>query len=139
MLFNFCNDYQFATRLHIGDALLETVKETKLLGTIIQSDLKWQSNTDMIIKKGYQRMIILNKLYEFDVPISDIVNIYILYLRSVLEQSCVVWNSSITENEKNDIERVQKVACKLILKNNYENYDTALEQLKLTRLSDRRN
>ena len=40
MLFNF-NDNKFATRLSIGDTLLETVTETKLLGTIIRSVLKW--------------------------------------------------------------------------------------------------
>ena len=52
MVFNFTKDYQFATRLHLENALLETVSQTKLLGTIIQSDLKWHSNTEMIVKKN---------------------------------------------------------------------------------------
>ena len=78
MLFNFTNVYQFATRLYIENKLLETVTQTKLLGTIIQTDLKWHSNTEMLVKKGYQRMLILNKLYEFKVPDEDMLNICVL-------------------------------------------------------------
>ena len=139
MTFNFTNDYQFSTRLYIEETLLETVAETKLLGTIISSNLKWHSNTDMIVKKAYKRMIILHKLYSFNVPDSEIVNIYILYLRSVLEQSCQVWHYSITEEEKAEIERVQKVACKVILKERYTDYDSALSTLNLQTLSERRD
>ena len=92
----------------------------------------------MIVKKSYQRMLILHKLYSFCVPDEELVKIYILYLRSVLEQSCQVWNYSITEEEKTDLERVQKVACKVILKERYTDYDSALYALKLQTLSQRR-
>ena len=139
MLFNFTLDYQFSTRIYIEETLLETVRETKLLGTIISSNLKWQSNTDMIVKKAYQRMIIIRKLYSFNVPDRELVNIYTLYLRSILEQSCQVWHFSITEDEKIDLERVQKVACKVILKENYIDYENALKTLNLKKLSERRD
>ena len=139
MIFNFTNDYQFSTRLYLNDTLLETVRETKLLGTIISSDLKWHSNTDMIVKKAYKRIVILHKLYSFNVPDRDLVTIYILYLRSVLEQSCQVWHYSITEEEKADLERVQKVACRVILKERYSSYETALLTLNLQTLSERRD
>ena len=138
MIFNFTLDYQFATRLYIEDELLETVSETKLLGTIITSDLKWHRNTEMLIKKAYQRMLILHKLYSFHVPDSELVNIYILYLRSVLEQSCQVWHHSITEEEISDLERVQKVAFILILKESYICYEQALAELNLETLDERR-
>jgi hypothetical protein len=122
-----------------GNNLLETVTSTKLLGTIIQSDLKWQENTDMLVKKGYQRMMILHKLYEFNVPDEDMVTIYVLFLRSILEQSCVVWHTSLTVEEITDLERVQKVACKIILKDRYDNYEQALNYLNLDKLSKRRD
>ena len=48
MIFNFTTDYQFSTRLYIEDFLIEIVDQTKLLGTIVSSDLKWQNNTDML-------------------------------------------------------------------------------------------
>ena len=84
-------------------------------------------------------MLILNKLYEFKVPDEDMLNIYVLYLRSILEQSCVVWHSGLTDEESCDLERVQKVACKVILKERYVHYDQALEFLNLKKLSERRS
>ena len=32
MVFNFTHDYQFSTRVHLNDTLLETTPETRLLG-----------------------------------------------------------------------------------------------------------
>jgi hypothetical protein len=138
MIFNFTKDYQFSTRLYIEDTLIEIVNQTKLLGTIISSDLKWQNNTDMLVKKAYQRMIILHKLHSFGMPDDELVNIYILYLRSILEQSCQLWHYAITEDEKSELERVQKVACKVILDSRYADYESALESLNLDTLSIRR-
>ena len=62
MIFNFTDDHQLATRLYMEDVLLETITRTKLLCMIVQSDLKWSENTNMIVKKVYQRMLILQKL-----------------------------------------------------------------------------
>jgi hypothetical protein len=139
MIFNFTEDYQFATRLYLENVLLETITQTKLLGTIIQSDLKWYENTEMIVKRSYQRMLILHKLYAFNISDSDLVNIYILYIRSILEQNCQVWHHAITEEEKSDLERVQKVAIKIILQERYVSYDQALSYLNLEVLTVRRD
>ena len=49
MIFNFNESMQFATRLDLEDTLLETINETKLLGTILTTNLKWNKNTDMIV------------------------------------------------------------------------------------------
>ena len=34
MIFNYTRNYQFCTRIHLKNSLLETIEETKLLGTI---------------------------------------------------------------------------------------------------------
>ena len=99
MVINFTNKYQFNTRLHMEENLLSQVSETRLLGVIIRDDLSFKSNTEFITKKAYKRMSILHKLCQFDVPVEDLINIYILYIRSVLEQSATVWHSSITKGE----------------------------------------
>ena len=83
-------------------------------------------------------MAILHRLNEYDVPIEDLVLIYILYIRSVLEQSAVVWHSSLTEDNRNDLERVQKTALKVILKNKYHTYEYALQKTNLEALETRR-
>ena len=68
----------------------------------------------------------------------DLIHIYKTYIRSRLEFSCTVWHSSLTKNNEMDIERVQKAALKVILKDKYVNYDKALRLLDLEPLHVRR-
>ena len=84
-------------------------------------------------------MVILRNLSNFNMPIIELLNIYILYIRSVVEQSLVVWNSSITQEECLEIERVQKVALRIIMNENYVNYANALCITGLMTLKERRD
>ena len=65
-------------------------------------------------------------------------NINILFVRSILEQSCVVWHSSLTVEDSNDLERVQKSAIKIILKEEFDEYEQGLQKLNLQSLYERR-
>ena len=67
------------------------------------------------------------------------INIYCLYIRSVAEQSSVVWSSSITSGESNDLERIQKVALRIILQSEYTDYNNALRITNLQTLKARRS
>ena len=96
MIFNFTRNFQFNTRLYLDNNLLEVVKETRLLGIILNSNMTWHSNTRDIVKRCYQRMLILRKLSQFSVPVEELVHIYCMYIRSVAEQSSVVWSSALT-------------------------------------------
>jgi hypothetical protein len=138
MIFNFSRKYQFNTRLELERKLLDQVHETKLLGLVLRDDLSWKSNTEFITKKAYKRMIILKNLFHFNLPIEEMIDIYYLYIRSVVEQSAVVWHSSLTKGEQLDIERVQKVALRIILKDEYTGYSDALEMTGIETLKARR-
>jgi hypothetical protein len=50
----------------------------------------------------------------------------------------VVWHSSITQEEVIELERVQKVALRVILSSEYENYGNALTLSGLSTLEQRR-
>ena len=138
MIFNFTTKYQFNTRLKLEEFFLETIDETKLLGTIITNNLKWDRNTEHIVKKAYARMEILRNLSSFQAPETDMKQVYIAYIRSLLEQSSNVWQSSLSVENKTDLERVQKIALTIILKDKYKNYQNALPFLELDTLKDRR-
>ena len=138
ILFNFTKNHQFSTRLNLNQENVEVVSETKLLGTIIQNNLTWDSNTTNIVKKANARMIILRKLSEYGAQQSELKTIYISYITSILEQSAVVWHSSLTEQNSQDLTRVQKSACKIILRKSYVSYKKALLDLDLEDLADRR-
>ena len=117
MIFNFTNKYKFTTRLNLNAETVEVVPEVKLLGTIICNDLTWNSNTTNLVRRANARMVLLRKLSEFGAPRDHLKTIYILYIRSVLEQSVVFSHSSLTQQNIEDLARVQKSACKIILKN----------------------
>ena len=137
MIFNYCTSYQFRTRLVINNSLLEQVSETRLLGLIVQDDLSWRSNTESLVKRAYARMIILRKLSEFNMNTNDMITIYVLFVRSILEQSSVVWSSSITQEELASLERCQKVALRIIFGLDYISYDHALKLSKLPKMEGR--
>ena len=138
MIVNFTKKYKFSTRIYMNNTLLEIVNETKILGLILSDDLSWRKNTDYLITKANARMMIVRKLVEFSIPYEDLVNLYCIFIRSILEFNSAVWFSSISEEESHDLERVQKNVCRLILKNKFIDYDQALTQLKLETLKERR-
>ena len=61
-----------------------------------------------------------------------------MFVRSKLEHSAVVWGSAITQEENDDLERIQKAAVKVISKNLYEDYEKTLDFLNMKTLSKRR-
>ena len=139
MIFNFSNTNKFTTRLNLDGQNLEVVDKMKILGTILTNTLKWDDNTKELVTKANARMQILRKISTFKAPIEDLKIIYIMYIRSILEQSCVVWNKSLTKQNIEDLERVQKNAFRLILGENYICYTQACEFLNLQNLQERRN
>ena len=68
--------------------------------------------------------------------LSDIVYIYCLVIRSVLEYACPVWHPGFTSKLSKDIERVQKRWLRIIFLQ--LSYSEALDKYGLNRLDTRR-
>ena len=66
MIFNPTRNYQFTTRLKLNKVTLEVVTQTKLLGTHITHDLKWDLNTKEITRKANARIQLLRKAASFN-------------------------------------------------------------------------
>ena len=49
-----------------------------------------------------------------------------------------MWHSSLTVENSTDLERVQKLAVKIILGNEYNGYENSLLKLDMEKLEDRR-
>jgi len=65
IIFNFSKKYQFSTNLKVNDKSIELVKETKLLGTYLTENLKWNKNCAETIKKANKRMQLLSRAASF--------------------------------------------------------------------------
>jgi hypothetical protein len=117
---------------------LEVVEEMKLLGIMIRSDLRWTSNTHLIISKSYKRMWMLRKLKNLGASEGNLIKVYIQQVRSITEMACPVWNAGVTQQEVRAIERLQKVALAIILGDSYTNYNEALTHFSFDSLEARR-
>ena len=132
------SETEFATRLTLNDKTLERIEEVKLVGVWLDTWLDWSKNTKEICKKAYARMTMLTKLKYVGVPATDLITIYILYIRSLVEYCSVAWHSTLTVEQSKNIENVQKLCLKVILGCEYQGYEAALEAFGLDTLSDRR-
>ena len=84
-------------------------------------------------------MQLLRGVLSFGASLQEMVHLWIVFCRSVIEQSCVVWHGSLTQENRDNLERTQKTFAKLVLKEKYQNYDDSLLLLNLDSLETRRN
>ncbi len=116
---------------------LESVVISKLLGVVVSNDLKWGPHVEMIVSKCRQRLFFLQQLKRAGVDPRDIVHIFTTVARPILEYAAVVWHTSLTQEQSDDIERIQKRALRIAYPS-LESDDTQ-EMLKLPSLHDRRD
>ena len=128
----------FVTRLTVNNCKLNQIPVTKLLGVWISQDLSWERNTTEMCRRAYSRMSMITKLKYVGVSVQDLIEVYVLFIRSVLEYCAVAFHSSLTVQQATDIERVQKTCLKVILGDKYTTYSEALVECGLQTLHDRR-
>ena len=116
MLFNFTDNYQFTTWLQLKGSNVEVVDQMKILGTIVTDKLSWDNNCSQLIRKVNSRMQLLRGVQSFGASHEEMVHLWILFCRSILEQSCVVWGTSLSQENIANLERTQKTFTKLVLK-----------------------
>ena len=128
----------FTTRLTVNGTKIDKLDEIKVVGVWLTSDLKWGKNTQELCKRAYARISLLTKLRYVGVKREDLIDVYILFVRSLLEYCAVVWHSRLTIEQQNCIERVQKCSLRVILGEDYLDYHNALDFCKLKTLFERR-
>ena len=80
----------------------------------------------------------MTKLKYIGVSTEDLIEIYVLFIRSLTEYCATAFHSSLTLEQSRDIERIQKTCLKVILGDNFVDYAAALEMTGLKTLHDRR-
>ena len=90
----------------------------KIFGTILTNRFSWSGNWDSLVKKVNARMQIPQKVWSFGSTIEEIVGLCKVYCLSVLDQSCVLWSDGLTNENKSDLEKTQKMFAKTIHQDN---------------------
>ena len=140
MIFNFSTSRDFMPELCLSqNDFLEVVEMTKLVGITITSNLKWNENTKRMVKKATSRLWMLRRLKAIGASTDELLEVYLLQVRSVLELAVPIWHPSLTVEQSDSIERVQKMALGIILGSEYTEYFIALTIVELDLLSNRRD
>ena len=138
MVFNPCIVRDFIPEFELDGQDIEMVEEMRLLGVVVRSDMKWSTNTEVMISKAYKKLWSMRRLKTMGADIGDLKDIYLKQVRCMVELAAPAWNGALTCAEKIDIERVQKTALHIMLGERYENYVDALDLVDLESLEARR-
>ena len=76
--------------------------------------LKWEDNTDQIIKKCNQRMYFLRKLNSFSVDTKILKLFYSSFIESVLCFSFICWFYNLNLKQKTSLQRVVNTCSKIV-------------------------
>jgi hypothetical protein len=102
---------------------IEAVQSFKLLGVYISDDLRWDQHIDAICSKASKRLHYLNLLRRSFVSETELLHYFKTVVRPVLEYACPVWQSSLTGEQRERIETIQRRALRIISgSNDYELY-----------------
>ena len=139
LIINFTQNHQFKSLLSIpGSSKIELCFKTKILGYWLTHDMKTTTHVKHITKTAYSRLWAISRLKASGVSNEDIFHFYIMKIRSVLEYAAPVFTSMLTETDKTDIERIQKIVFKIILGYQYIDYQQACTKMKTSTLQTRR-
>ena len=70
-------------------------------------------------------MWLLRRMKMINLEPQIILEYYLKEIRVLAEQGVPIWNSGLTVQQIRDLERIQKVALKIILAENYGTYENA--------------
>ncbi|KAI8498013.1 hypothetical protein Bbelb_239570 [Branchiostoma belcheri] len=124
--------------LTVNNIEVQQVKVLRVLGVILQADLKWNSHVDSVCTKANQRLYFLRKLKHFHPASDNLLTVYTSYIRPILEYAAPVWHSGLPNKLSDRIEKVQRRALRVILGAEYTSYAAACSHLGLPTLSSRR-
>jgi hypothetical protein len=123
-------------QLSINNISLDIVKSFKLLEITISSNLTWNIHVDNICAKASKRLYALRVWKRNGAPAADLLTIFCIFIRPVLEYACQVWHTSLSSTLSDQIEHSQKRAIKIMFP--HLSYTASLDQSRLSTLQERR-
>ena len=136
LIIDFSKEKKSLQPLTVNGNPIKLVESEKILGVVVQNNLKWNLHVENIVKKSSKRIYMLRLLKRSKADMKTLVVLYTTTIRPILEYACQVWHFNIQKFLSDDIERVQKRALRIIVPNS--SYNEALEITGITTLYDRR-
>ena len=100
--------------LQINGQAVERVGEYRYLGTVIDNQFKFKTNTQIIHKKCRQRMVMLYQLRTLKVSSRILMQCYQAFVESILTFSFICWFGSLGVSDRKVILRIAKQCGKIV-------------------------
>jgi hypothetical protein len=150
MIFNNSRKYAFPPEFTMdGSELIEVKNVLKILGVMVQDDLRWGAQVKQMTTKASKKLWLLRRMKQLGVDEATITTYWKSEGRCHLEYGVPVWNGGITKGQQRDLLRVQRKAVAAITGSGREEYtasclrlglepDLGLRRLRLCRTFARR-
>ena len=109
--------------LYVGNQIVEIISSYKLLGVIINENLKWNCHVDYITAKASKKLYVHRLLKRAGVHEQDMLKVFRSSVRPILEYAVQRWQD-IPDYLSDKIQFFQKKALKIIYPNS--SYSQAL-------------
>ena len=124
--------------LHLNDTPLPVVTECKLLGVHLNNEMTWTTHVNYILSRARKNFFILYRARKFTFSHDTLLILYHWFIRTMLEYAAPVWHPGITQEQRHNIEKIQRRSFRIILQQDYESYEQALARLGQQTLHQRR-
>jgi len=115
MTFNNSRKFAFPSEFFLGNTeVLQEKKTLKILGVMVQSDLKWGAHIDLMVKKASKKIWILRRMRQLGLDEATITRYWVSEGRVHLETGVPVWAGAVTCGQAKDLTRVQRRAVAAI-------------------------
>jgi len=92
---------------------VERVTSYKLLGLHVTDSLQWNEHVSSLCSRAAQRLHFLQQLKRASMSSDDLLYYYQSVVGPVTEYACVVWHTSLTQEQTKQLESIQKRAMKI--------------------------
>ena len=139
MLFTRSTKYSFPPEFSLNNHdILEVKKEHRILGIILQDDLRWSSQVEQMVSRATKTTWVLRRMRALGVDQRTLVAYWKAEGRVHLELACPVWHPGLTTSQSRDLDRAQRVAMAAITGRWEPSHSQQLLQLGLEPLGPRR-
>ena len=122
--------------LTLEGAQISRVQHCKLLGITLQNDLKWGLHVSDLESRAARRVYFLKCLKRAGAETDKLIQYYTACIRSLLEYGSILFHPGLTQQQKMELENIQKRALRIIIPN--KDYAICLSESKLETLNERR-
>ena len=103
-----------APQLLIGTHPLQVVQSTKLLGVTVNDQLTWKEHVSNIVRAASYRIYMLRRLRSLGTPADELKGVYTSFILPKFMYASPAWSPSLNLTQQQQLERVQKRACRVI-------------------------